>query len=114
MTDTLTPRLPGQRTAATRSVLAALAKLDEGEWTFGKEIAEQIGLPPTSVKTILSRMAVAGWCEGVWESDEAARVRATEDGRSGQHIAKRRYYRLTKLGRTGVNGEEVRAWLDKS
>lgn len=108
MTDT--PRLPGQRTAATRLTLIALTRLPETDWTYAAELAGQFGATRKTVGGVLDRFAVHGWCEARWESDEDARARAqaTADGR---HIAKRRYYRLTDVGRAGVAG--LSDWLNR-
>lgn len=77
-------------TTTTAIVLQLLARAPE-EGLYGLTVAKHSGLKTGSVYPILVRLVGAGWCEGYWEDADTAIT---------EKRARRRYYRLTELGRT--------------
>lgn len=92
---------PFQATTTTRDVLRVLRDLTPGEWTWAHQLSITLVFDRASAKKILERLARVGWCEFRHETADAALA----DGRS----QRRRYYRLTDVGRKGI--EEIGWWL---
>jgi PadR family transcriptional regulator PadR len=69
----------------TAAVLAAMAT-DPGEWRYGYELGQEVGLKAGSLYPILMRLGDRGLLESSWEADPPA-------GRPPRHL-----YRLTADG----------------
>lgn len=76
-------------------VLQAIAK----DHKFGFDVMDATGLPSGTVYPALRRLEAMGLVSSAWESDAAARSAARP---------RRRYYQLTRAGRTHLTEAEAR------
>jgi len=78
---------PPRLTHSLRAVLEALTATAADEPLYGYQLCELTDLGPGTVYPILERLTELGWVESTWEAEQPS-------GRP-----RRRYYRITGLGR---------------